>query len=106
MSNPLMQLTVEDVLAIIQAQEIVCLRRLLATMKKHFNECPTPDQSQQDARIEMPLNLVQNDLNRLAEIETLRARYVRRVHVDPECTKGVAIICRDIVDMALESGER
>jgi len=99
MSNQVMHFTIEDVETIVAAQEVIYMRRLLATMRKFIDECPMPPPPPGEG-MAIPIKLVQNEINKLNEIETLRARYVRRVHVDPECAKAVANICRENAELA------
>jgi hypothetical protein len=94
----------EDVETIVNAQEIIYLRRMLMTMRKFFDECPTPPRPHGDGPM-LPLKLVQNDLNKIVELQALRAKYVRRVHVDPDCAAAVAKLCRENANLAQEIAE-
>lgn len=93
MSNNIMYLTMEDIRTIVAAQEIIYMRRMIARMEK-FIECPTPPPPP-GGGLAFPIKLVNKELNALHELKTLRAKYVRRVHVDPECAKAIAKICRE-----------
>jgi len=98
MSNQVM-FTIEDLETIVAAQEIIYMRRLLTTIGKFIDECPTPPPPPGEG-VAIPIALVQNEISKLNELETLRARYVRRVHVDPDWAKAVANICRENAELA------
>ena len=96
MSNNVLHLTNDDLMTILAAQEIIWERRLWERMTQKV-KLPF---RRLDQRVAIPINLVYKELNELYKLKTLRARYVRRVHVDPECAKAVAKICRENAKLA------
>ena len=90
-------LMMADIETIIQAQEIIVMRRMIAAMKKFVDECPTPPRP--DGPV-VPYKLVQQDMKQVIELETLRAKYVSRVHVDPDIAAAVARICLENAKLA------
>ncbi|HOO55012.1 MAG TPA: hypothetical protein PLM24_08100 [Methanothrix sp.] len=84
----------EDIEAIVMAMEIVYLRRMEARLHKFKEKIPLPGPGDPSA---MSLyKLIYEDLNDIHELVTLRAKYVRRVHVDPEYKKGVELMWRKL----------
>jgi subtilisin family serine protease len=93
--------TIENIETIIAAQELIYLRRMLATMKKYVDECPTPPPppDPHDENVMIPLKLVQAEMNHLYELGALRAQYMNRKSVDQGLLAAVAKICRDNATM-------
>jgi len=96
---PLAPFTIWDIEAIVAAQEIIYMRRILATMKRFIDECPTPPRPPFD-RVSIPIKLVQTEMNKLEELKTLRAKYIIDMHVDQEFLRAVAAICRENASLA------
>jgi hypothetical protein len=91
-----------EVANIVNAMEIVWLKQLMATLKDFTKELPIPDPPPPD---NVPLMLIRNEINNIHKIETLRFKYERRVHVDPEGLKDVAILCRETAKL-IERGTK
>jgi len=79
-----------EVLAVItNAMAILNLQRLLATMIEFRETTGVPIPPPGDPSATKFFKLINRDLNGIYEAATLRSRYVRRVHVDPECKKSI-----------------
>jgi hypothetical protein len=76
---------------------IVYHHRLMAKMESFVEKLPIqdPPPPPKDA---VPLMLIRSEINKMHQLETLRAKYVRRVHVDPADMKTVAQLCRDTAE--------
>jgi hypothetical protein len=80
----------DEVETVVEAMQIVYVRRLLAQMLPVWAKMPRPRPGDP---LMFPLNSVATELNALHDLETLRAKYVRRVHIDPEMTKELGRLC-------------
>ena len=76
----------EDIETVVSAMEIVYIKRLMVKMTEIAGKLPKPRPDDPDMKA---YTVIYKDLAALAEISSLRARYVRRVHVDPECKKDI-----------------
>lgn len=86
---------VDEIETVVEAMQIVYMRRLLAQLLPAWAKMPRPRPG--DPAM-FPLNSVATELNALHDLETLRAKYVRRVHVDPEMTKTLDKLCEQAVE--------
>lgn len=85
--------TFPDVETLVSAQEVIYMRRIVAIMRRFFDECPTPPRSPFDSVL-TTMRLLQTELDKLKGLETLRAKYMRNIPADQELLKAVAAICR------------
>lgn len=86
-------LTIPDIETIVAAQEIIYMRRIVAIMRKFFDECPTPPRPPFDS-ILATMKLLRNELDNLEELETLRAKYMSSMYADQKLVNAVATIFR------------
>ena len=90
--------TMQDIETIVAAQEVIYMRRLLATMKRFIDECPTPPRPNDEDVVTL-LSLVKTEMNKLDTLKMLHAKYISRKLVDRELLKAVATICRENADL-------
>ena len=105
MSNHTVSFNYEDLWAIVQAQEIIYLRAMWKAMEPYVDEhidpdeVPPPPDPPPGVRGVIPIEPMRSTITKLNELHTLRARYVPRVHVDPDFAKAVANICRENAEL-------